>query len=102
MIKPEDVTHKRYPVDAVVFNNGTFSVAWGTWDGKQKLLGMRWNTSDADNPNDVGYPKTFGHPVWFMIPEDLTIPTLKGLLTSETANKNAVKGILAGLGEEFS
>lgn len=39
MINPEDVTHKKYPVDAVVF--GTFSIAWGTWDGKQKQIGIR-------------------------------------------------------------
>ena len=99
MINPEDVTHAKYPVDAIVFNNGTFSVVWGTWDKKRKMLGMRWNTSDPSNPSDVGYPKTFGHPVWFMIPEELTVSILNSLLESEHTNKQAVKDVLAEVGQ---
>ena len=98
MINPQNVTHKKYPVDAIVFNGSNFSVAWGTWDNKEKMLGMRWNTSDASNPSDVGYPKTFGHPVWFMIPTELTVAILKGLLSTHNADKQAIENILAELG----
>lgn len=34
-----------------------------------------------------------------MIPEDLTVATLKGLLTIETSNKSAIEQILVELGE---
>ncbi len=99
MIDPHDVEHKKYPVDAIVFNNGLFSVAWGTWNNEKKMLGMRWNTSDSSNPADVGYPKTFGHPVWFMVPEELTVAILRGLLTVAHSDKQAIANILAEFGE---
>ena len=102
MPEPEDVNHSRFPVDAVVFNHDNFSVAWGTWEDKgktNKLLGMRWN-HDAQNPNGPGYPKLFGNPVWFIIPEELTVPFLKGLLVSEHSNKRAIERVLAELGHK--
>ena len=75
MPKPEDVNPHNFKVEHVLFNHDGFSIAWGTWEGNGQRLGMRW-----DGDGDAGYPKTFGNPVWFVIPVGLTIPIAAALL----------------------
>lgn len=52
--------------------DGNFSIARGYWiddpEGTTRLA-MRWN-GDINNPDDPGYPKVFGHPMWFQLPSD--------------------------------
>jgi len=89
-MKPEDVTPANFLRDSIIFDNGNFSVAWGTWGGEDnggdKCLGMRWN----GDGNDPGYPKLFKNPVWFIIPEDLTASMLKTLLGKESAENDKI------------
>ena len=51
---------------------------------------MRWNGGE----NDSGYPKTFGHPVWFIIPKDMTFILSKSLLEFKETDKQLVINLL--------
>ena len=90
MPKPEAVNPKNFNVENILFDNGQFSIAIGTWHGDTKnALAMRWNGNDTD---DKGYPKTFGNPMWFIIHEDLKQPIIQALMQND---KNIVNKILA-------
>lgn len=93
MPEPTQVNHGRFPVDHVLYDDATFSVAWGTWDDGDKCLGMRWN-GEGD---DAGYPKLFQHPVWFIIPTNLSIPFTQSLLGQPSANNEAILAVLREL-----
>lgn len=73
-----------FPVDKVLYDDDEFSVIWGTWDKGDKCLGMRWNGStDSTYPN--GYPiGKGGRPIWLVIPTDLSVPFVTGLLGRKT------------------
>jgi hypothetical protein len=90
------VQHSKFPVDHILYDDGDFSIAWGTYDSGRKCLGMRWN-GDPSDPNDAGYPKLFKHPVWFVLPKKLSVPLLKGLLATPSAKNKAVLEVLGKL-----
>jgi len=94
MIKPEEVKPRNITVESIIYNDGFFSIAWGKWEDEKMHLAMRWNGDGADK-NDVGYPKTFGYPVWFLIPDSLTDDILKGISGNEMANKEVMTKIKA-------
>ena len=73
MPEPEVVNPHNFDVQEIIYNLNGFSVAWGRWEGSSYGLAMRWNGEDEDQ----GYPKTFGHPVWFILPRDLSFPILQ-------------------------
>lgn len=75
MPSPTDVNPHNFKVLEVIYDLNGFSVAWGIWEDETKRLAMRWN-GDGD---DKGYPKTFGNPVWFMLPNELSLPILRSL-----------------------
>lgn len=77
MPKPQEVNPKNFELVKVLFDNGDFSIASGTWNGKEGTIVMRWN---GDDENDMGYPKTFGHPMWFVVHDDLKKMILKGII----------------------
>ncbi|HQZ68494.1 MAG TPA: hypothetical protein PLY87_25570 [Planctomycetaceae bacterium] len=74
MPRPSDVNPHNFHVVEVLYDLNGFSVAWGQSEDGNKLLGMRWN---GDGPDDPGYPKTFGNPVWFHVPDELSVPLAK-------------------------
>ncbi|KAF0206107.1 MAG: hypothetical protein FD173_421 [Gallionellaceae bacterium] len=76
MPKPQDVNPGNFSVERVIYNNGEFSIAYGVWEKTQKVIAMRWNGDDKD----MGYPKTFGNPMWFIVHSDLKPMILKGLI----------------------
>ena len=80
MPKPETVNPNNYKVDVVLFDNDEFSIALGTWEKNKNTLAMRWN---GDNEKDKGYPKTFGHPMWFIIHNDLKQSIVKSLMEKD-------------------
>jgi hypothetical protein len=67
MKDPEEVRPANFRKHIVIYNDQHFSVAYGQHVDGGYHIAMRWNGDDAD-PNDVGYPKTFGNPVWFFLP----------------------------------
>lgn len=64
-----------------VYNIGNtgFVVARGYWNGDTKLsLACRWEEGD------IGYPQTFGHPQWMVLPENLTLDIVDALSPAPT------------------
>jgi len=96
MIAPNQVSHSKFPVQHILYDDGVFAVAWGSYDGHPEQLGMRWS-GDPANPDDIGYPKLFQHPVWFMVPEALSVSIVKGLLGASNADQAAVLQVLEAL-----
>lgn len=90
-MRPENVNPKNFKVESILYNDKRFSIAYGTWENQQKHLAMRWN---GDSEEEIGYPKVFQHPMWFLIAEDLKIPILKSIIDLGNANN---KEILAAL-----
>ena len=93
MPKPEYVTHSKFPVEEVIFNDGEFSIAYGEWNGERECIGMRWD-GEGDDP---GYPKLFSNPVWFVLPKELSIPILVTLIEKKGANNSGIMHILSRL-----
>jgi len=60
MPNAQSVKPKNFNVDRIIYDDGDFAVAWGTWQDGSPRLGMHWN-GEAGDP---GYPKLFGNPVW--------------------------------------
>jgi hypothetical protein len=86
MPKAIDVNPQNFQVATVLFDDGEFSIAVGIWQSTQRRLAMRWN----GQAGDPGYPKLFGHPVWFILPEKMTVPMLKRLLDAAGADARNV------------
>jgi hypothetical protein len=80
MPKPESVNPGNFRVKKILFDNGKFSVAYGIWEDDDKVIAMRWN---GDDDKDKGYPKTFGHPMWFIVHDDLKNMIIKGLIEKD-------------------
>jgi hypothetical protein len=95
MPAPQDVHHSKFPVEAVLYDDGDFAIAWGSYDGGPRVLGVRWNGGEAD----AGYPKLFGNPVWMVIPGALTVPIVSGLVARASADQQAVIRVLETLRE---
>jgi hypothetical protein len=80
---PQQVTSPRDFVEAVeVIHDGGedgISVARLNWEGSS-VIGIRWNVARREWDDEakqreerecVGMPSSHGHPVWFVLPEDL-------------------------------
>lgn len=89
MPNPENVNPHNFKVDSIIYNDGDFSIAWGEWEDGSMHLAMRWN-----GEADAGYPKTFGHPVWFLLPDGLTVDIVSGVLGNSNTNKSAIAKII--------
>jgi hypothetical protein len=76
MPRPQDVNPRNFKVLSVLYDDGSFSVARGVWEDGVERLGMRWNGEGEDS----GYPKTFGKPVWFVLPTSLSDPIARALM----------------------
>ena len=89
-MKPEEVNHKKFETKEILYDENGFSVAYGIWEGGSHVIAMRWNGEGED----AGYPNHAGHPVWFIIHDDLMVPILKSLLEKEESNKEQILNIL--------
>jgi hypothetical protein len=96
MIPPTQVSHSKFPVLHHLYDDGEFAIAWGPYDGGPERIGMRWS-GDPATPTDVGYPKLFSNPVWFMLPEALSVSIAKGLVGAPNADQVAVLQVLEAL-----
>jgi len=93
MPRPEDVNPQNFHVHHILFNDGEFSIAWGEWEDGTLRLAMRWNGEGSD----PGYPKLFSNPVWFLLPDSLTISVLSGILGSQFSNRSAISSVISTL-----
>lgn len=83
MIHPDKVRPSKWTDVKPLFNDGDFSAISGRYEnGSVFAVGIRWN-GDPNKAEDKGYPKTFAHPGWFVLPRYLVEPVLLKLL-SET------------------
>lgn len=48
----------------LVYDDGSFAIAKGKWNGKEEAYGCRWYEEDG-----LGYPQTYGKPQWMLLPE---------------------------------
>ena len=92
-MNPENVNPNNFSVIHVLFNNDDFSIAYGTWEDNINYLAMRWN----GNQGDAGYPKVFGHPMWFIVDNELCIPFLQSLVGNNNADNEKLLMVLEEL-----
>lgn len=86
-MKPENVNPSNFEVKSILYNNTRFSIAYGIWlESGETSLAMRWNGED----NSPGYPKTFGHPVWFLLDTSLKKGILQMLVGEKETDKAAL------------
>ncbi|RZK30429.1 MAG: hypothetical protein EOO63_06755 [Hymenobacter sp.] len=85
-MKPEHVTPRNFELKEVLFNNTDFSVAYGYWEDTDWRVGLRWNGDGVD----VGYPKVFGNPMWFILEPALAVSFVAGLLGQPGADKDKI------------
>jgi hypothetical protein len=88
MVQPEDVRPTNFHDHQVLYNGDGFAISYGSYDNSAPCIGMRWNgESEAE---DVGYPKLFKNPVWFVLPESLSLPILKAIIGLNGTNNDLI------------
>lgn len=92
-MNPENVNPNNFSVIHILFNNDDFSIAYGTWEDDNNYIAMRWN-GEID---DAGYPKVFGHPMWFIIDNELCIPILQSLIGNANTDNSKLLKVLGEL-----
>ena len=93
MPDPKEVTPANFKPEHILYSIDGFSIAYGKWESKSMRIAMRW---DGDEFENKGYPKTFGHPVWFVIPEALKIPILRSII-GQAGCKKEILDVLSNL-----
>lgn len=84
-----EVRPEKWSQIRVLFDNGTYSVIAGVYDGDRERLGERWNGA-ADAP--LGFPNVAGNAVWHVVPPFLEIPILHGLIDELARNPRGQVG----------
>lgn len=65
----------------IIYDNKTFAIASMMWEGKKRIA-IRWNGS-KDN---IGYPQSYGHPTWFIMPKEVALAYAQNLKNSKMEN----------------
>jgi hypothetical protein len=89
-MKPKNVNPSNFEQLEIIYDNDDFSIAYGIFEKGDKCIAMRWN----GHLDDPGYPKTFGHPMWFIIDNALKNTILKSLLFKENTDNKKIIEIL--------
>ena len=83
----EEVNPARWVEKKVLFDDQDYSVVSGKYEGHDgtlhDTLGERWNVSGG---SANGFPTSYGHPAWHVVPDMLEIPILHGLLDDLARN----------------
>lgn len=98
-MNPQNVNPKNFDVESIVYTNPHegFSIAIGIWsESGNRTVAMRW-TGDVSNEEDKGYPKTFGNPMWFLLPDSLMKPLLKSIAGELGSDSDELIKILKSL-----
>jgi hypothetical protein len=75
MPKATDVNPGKWSEIKVLFDDGTYSVVEGKYEG-QPALGERWN----GGANGHGFPNQGGNPLWHVVPQFLCRAVLHGVI----------------------
>lgn len=92
-MNPDKVNPGNFQVKGILYNNQDFSVAYGYWEKNELRVAMRWNGQGED----VGYPKTFGNPMWFIVDPAVAVPAVSSLLGLPDSDKAQILQALAVL-----
>jgi hypothetical protein len=90
-MNPENVNPNNFKLENILFNNTNFSIAYGKWENRNKVIAMRWNGNKED---DKGFPKTFGHPMWFIIDDDIKLSILKSLVGLKNSDDDKIQNAI--------
>lgn len=63
-MNPKDVKPNRFKKHTIVYEDESFSVAYGKDEQGNSRFAMRWN-GETDK---TGYPNQGGNPLWFLLP----------------------------------
>jgi len=96
-MKPTEVKHGKFKLIDVLYDDKEYTIAWGTWEGTQKVLAERWNGVDDSDP---GWPRQGKYPIWMKVTDDLTTSRLKSLLGLRHAKDAAILKVLTELCSE--
>ncbi len=92
MVHPDHVRPSIWTNVKPLYNDGDFSAISGNYDGGATLaVGVRWNGA-PDNAGDKGFPKTFAHPVWFVVPQFLVETVLLKMLSRRRSGRAGASG----------
>lgn len=89
-MKAKDVNPSNFKVENVVFENDDFSIAIGIWENGERRMAMRWNGYG----DDLGYPKLFKNPVWFIVDDSLILPFLNALRNVKDSDKKEIEAAI--------
>jgi hypothetical protein len=91
MPAPHNVSHSKFTNQCILYNNGDFSVAIGTYteaNSTEEAIGMRWNGSPRA---PAGYPHVVGNSVWFIVTPELARPILDALVSMSGADSERIE-----------
>ena len=91
------VRPKNFPKPHILWEDADFTVAWGKFKNTPERLAMRWN----GEPNKTGFPNQGKNPLWFMLPEELSVPLLKALLGTKPAKNKRILKVLKQLKDQY-
>ena len=77
---------KNYLYKEVFYFDGEIALIKGKYKDSEKYsIGMRWMVGESD----LGYPSTFGNPMWMVVPTKLASFILEGIFNDlEALRKN--------------
>jgi len=75
-----------FSVNKIIYNNGSFSIAWGQWKDQTMSVAMPWKNDDNHN--------THVHTAWFQLPEYFSIFILKGVLELKPSHSEELKQVI--------
>ncbi len=94
-MKAESANPKIFNVHSIIYDDNYFAIAHGVWtESGENVLAMRWTGEQLD-PKDLGYPKVFGHPMWFIVTNDLKNLILTALLNLPLSDTKKIIDILS-------
>jgi len=65
-----------FPYKEVFYFDGEIALIKGRYkDSEHELIGMRWMVGESE----LGYPSTFGNPMWMVVPQKLALYILEGI-----------------------
>jgi len=92
----EEVTPEKWENLQVLYDDGSYSVVAGAFEGGRSL-GVRWNGSD----DDAGFPNQGGNPLWHVVPDFLSESILKAILEEELSGSSIDNERVEGVIKEF-
>jgi hypothetical protein len=80
--KPDNFQYKD-----VFYFDGEIAIMRGRYKGNgYDSIGMRWMIGESD----LGYPSTYGHPMWMVVPDKLALYMLEGIFREMVSQRTFI------------